>query len=149
MQVPEILFQLQQPIDVTSSMVQLLSRNGGLSDTAATLNVEVYQVPADKVLVLTGSVGRADPGAGQVAQRITFYYYDDPGSSTQLAYSRAPASEFNIADLSIQHNCGHCAWMPPGATIGMQGNFDAGVNANLIQFAIHGILIPRGNIQQG
>jgi len=137
---PEICYNFSQLKDVMGGLVLILWREGTATDTATDVSVDLVDVAADKVLILTSFAGRAVAGAGQVTTDLQFFVGENPPPSFEIARGAGGDTVLNWSGN---------VWVPPDSTVSFNVGFDAGANANTVQGVITGLIIPRGNVQQG
>lgn len=141
---PDIVYQYSQPKDVMGGTLLILNQTVVKIDTAQNIVETLGKVPNDKVLILSAvqaymksqTAGSADA----LAVSILF-----EGSSTPLIFIEPHlGTQTNLAE-----NWTGQVWIPPGSELEMAGTFSDAINTHVLRFSIHGILIPRGNVQQG
>jgi len=137
---PEICYNFSQLKDVMGGLVLILWREQTKTDTATAVQVDLVEVAADKVLILTSFSGFAAPGAGQATTDLQFFVGENPPPSFEVARG-GPGD--------VRLNWSGNVWVPPDSQVSFNVGFDAGANASVIQGVITGLIIPRGNVQQG
>lgn len=140
MRFPEWLWQLL-PGDSGTQQLGVIWRQGVSSQTAATVGLTIYTVPPDKCLILTNAALRFTSGAAQIVARRRLMA-DPPDGTTR----------YDILDDEVNSTVASAVtnvWtgevvIPGGWKVRVEGDYDAGVNANSASAEIHGYLIPRG-----
>lgn len=141
------LYQLVNPIDVTSGMLQLVTRELTGDDTAQDVFSALYTVPNDRVFVLRAMSSKLTPGTGQAVSFGTFLLRGEVGAFT-TSFHRYPDSQFGTADIPVFGSWSGELLIGPGERLGAYGRFNAATNSNSVRVDLFGISIPRGNIQQ-
>lgn len=131
----------QSARDLAGGRIQALFRRAQVTTTAISITGLRYDVPADSVLLLSNAFLQASPGAAQVCTAMTVDLCDE--ASTQIA--QLDGTIEGAAGIKLLRADFHDLWIPPGAGIRLNANFDAGAVANSVVGHIAGVLIPRGN----
>lgn len=105
------------------------------------LEVPVFVVPLDRILILTSVTFQVLAGAGQSADYSHLYF---TGSGGSVYTAIAKAWERRVAGVEIATiDCE--VHIPGGTTIVAANFFDVGAVDNIAEHTVTGILIPRGN----
>lgn len=144
MKVPEIVYAFAQLKDLAGGSLILINRKQTVTDSAISLDTTaLYEVALDKILILTNMQVDAQPYSTAKVLQI----YAVGAEMTQIA--RAPEIQTAANGEKVELNWSGEVWIPPGDTVSANASFDAAVSPNTMRVSIHGILIPRGNVQQG
>ena len=145
---PELLYQLTRP-ELDSGLIQVI-REGETSAAAGTVSHQSsFIVPLDKVLIVAPCVSIAVPGATQFVSFGGITIFTEPGGNQVQLCHTEKAGVGSAADLRVAVNCHQPIWVPPGGALGASFTFTGGGNPNTVRLRYSGILIPRGNLQQG
>lgn len=142
---PDVTYQYAQPKDVAGGTLLIKNDQEVIVDIASTLTSTLVVVAADKVFILTAvslyAKSQTAPGiATAMSCTVEFesvsqsLIYQEPHGGTQ-AY--------------LVENWTGQVWLPPNSSLKATASFDEAINTHVLRFAYHGILIPRGNVQQG
>lgn len=143
---PEITYQFQQPKDTAGGLILIASRELSVNDTATSITIELLDVAPDKIFVMSVASVFGLAGAAQVLQRLLISLSADQPVTGGIEISQ---TVLPAATTSQALNWSGELWVPPGGNVAVRGIFDAGVASNQVSGQVHGILIPRGNVQQG
>lgn len=143
MRFPDWLYQLL-PGDAGTQLVSVVWRDASFSDSALVVGGTVYEVPADKALVLTNMTGYFDAHGASNVERTRFIA-DPPAGTTR----------YNIFDYNISEGGGAAGaevgktWsgevvIPPKWKVRVEGEYTSAAAANVTSGEIHGYLVPRG-----
>lgn len=140
---PEFLYQLSGRDQQVTWLDPVLQR---LDASGAAVNLTVsYQVPVDRVLLLSALALEVGPGLAQnytgAIARIL-----GPGASTdsRLAGTLTPGAANQNAFIPWQGE----VIVPPNWFVGANVDYNAAVAVNTMRLSIFGILVPVGNIQR-
>jgi len=142
--VPELTYQYAQMKDIAGGTLIVVNVEGSDALTNVSVFPTVYTVPGDKILVLSCATGIALPGAGQICTELNFVV-----SINTISFEFYRSGEVLVNSGIRSGVWSGELWIPPEASILGSGVFDAGANSNSVTFTIHGVLIPRGNVQRG
>jgi len=141
MRVPNLVYNFASLKDIAGGLILLVVRDGGDTQAAVSVAVELIEVPRDKIFILSVFSGLSTPGATQtVLTQNLFLRPEGEAGSAEIVYKQNSDQELNFSGE---------VWCPPGSKILFASSFDAGANTNRNFGTIHGFMIPRGNIQQG
>lgn len=145
--VPDQCYAFRNLADTASGTVQLVKRKLNGTAAATTVATATYMVPSDRIFILTALYIFMDPGAGQIAQYGNVALLLEGGVDS-VPIMGTPIVENATVDLRLQNHWSGALWMAANQQIRGGGVFDAGVANNSLEVGMHGILIPRGNVQQ-
>lgn len=143
--IPDFLYQVPSVKDWQGGMIQFVCRQSSTTVSAAAVDIDLYEVPQDKVLAVQVLKARGNPGAGQICSSVGLRIL----GAEFVAIHSAPEVENATADLRVHANFTGPLWVPPGSVVSAAAAFDSAVAANQLTFSVVGILIPRGNLQFG
>jgi len=141
---PDIVYQYAQPKDVSGGTLLILDKKEVVTGTAATLTSTLVAVPADKVLILSAVQAYSKSQTLGVVNSLAVSVLFE-GSSHPLIYHEPHLG----SQAYITEQWTGQVWIPPNASLECSSSYSDAVNTHVLRFAIHGILIPRGNVQQG
>lgn len=141
--IPPVLYQLPSSKDWAGGQLAHVCRQVTDSQLSTSFDVELYQVPFDKILALQHARARSIPGAGQIAKFVSCNII----AAQTIVLQTDPPIQHNTADLSITFSLNNPVWVAPGQTLTMSATYDAAVAANSLTASFVGLLIPRGNLQ--
>lgn len=143
------------PRDLQVTPLQPLYHYETLSSASASFSLD-YTAPNDRVLLMSyiGAMAEANP-----AQTTTFIVLRmfRPGSTSAIELARSSTlatgasgvkrigvgTHDGTSEAVTGFNCNIV--LLPETRIQVQANFSAGALANELRWAVHGVLIPRGN----
>lgn len=139
---PEFLYKLSAR-DEQVTWLDPVTRRLSITNAAIFCGVDLL-LPEGRALVLTQAICQTDPGAGQnvVSMRI---YLQGPD---QITHDLVKSNTALAANLN-----GNLDWQGevivlPGWRLGLEGEFNAAVAANVTSGSFMGLSIPIGNIQR-
>ena len=145
---PELTYQYAQAKDVAGGTLQIVNKFENALESETTLITQLLIVPADKVFVLSAATAVGLPFSGAECTNL-FMYIVFENSAHPFARNQNTREQANddpeVRDLNFSGEL----WVPPSSFVSAQAVFSADTSANALQFALHGVLIPRGNVQQG
>lgn len=119
---------------------------GGTTGTALATGIQTpnYQVPPDRILVITSAYLLLAPGAGQSGLSASLSVQNiTNGASTRIdAHTFAAPAAAQWAENGEFSS----VIVPPNGLVFAVGFFNAGAVANSVRWEASGVLIPRGNI---
>jgi hypothetical protein len=138
------LYAHQYGKDAASTQLDLVYAAKNTSGADSGLTVEMYTVPTDRILELRSLSARLVPGALQTVAYAQAYFVVN-GKSYFIAYL---GSSSGVAAAGVGAlNWFGCIYLPPGAVISINGEFNDGTNSNELHGNVFGENFPRGNIQ--
>lgn len=145
MRAPPLTYRFSVQKDTAGVTLEVLSqtfRHVG-SDNPAVLQLD--SIPKDKILILTNAVLLALPGATQIVHAVSLQGQTAAGALFDIEVNRP----LRVADQDETINWDGEVWIP-GAGLGnptvfARFQYNAVVNDNQSDLAVHGLLIPRGN----
>jgi len=144
-QAPGITYRYIYPKDVAGPTFEILSREFNTATTAANITQTLQGIPKDKVFVLTNITAQLSPGATQSVVRMRIQGFTGAGATFDI-FALNPLGSADEEHIGVWQGS---VYLPGRGenldTVAMIANFSAGVNANGATFALHGIVIPRGN----
>lgn len=154
MHIPEQLFSSPLLKDLATQRCEIVLRNvqrtGNLD---VDLSIDLYQVPQDRVAVVTGWGTTLTPnGSGAVILSTGLYAIprDEP-NTTRYYLDSGQARGNTLGTFHISGNGAAGIWCPPGSMIGVAQTIQpAAANiANAFAFYISLLTFPRGNVTVG
>lgn len=145
---PELTYQYQQLKDAAGGSLLLLRRRSNVSEASATPTIELYTVPSDKIAIFSAVAAQLEPGTGQIAQTGLARVKGET-TGTGAPFLRFPEIQNATADRRVAGYWSGQVWAAPGEVLEFTSLFNAATNPNGLTVSAFGILIPRGNIQQG
>lgn len=142
---PEFLYQLNARDQQVTWLEPLFTQINPAAALQAAWSELVYQVPNDRVLVLTHVFASANPGGAQGVTDLAIFARV-PLSSP--AYRLLFFSETIVAGLTRATRWQGELLLPPGWQIAISATFDAAAVANAVSADVAGVLIPTGTIQR-
>lgn len=142
---PEVLYRLEARDLEVSQLDPLFAQINPAAALLATLSDVVYTVPTDRVLVLQSAWLGLNPGAAQIATGALIMVR---AAGTNLDFRLAGNYTRQGADVNMVAQWSGSLLIPPGWMIAAVSTFDAGANANAHSADVHGVLIPKANVQR-
>jgi len=142
---PEIAYRFQYQRDVAGPTFEIFHRNITASATSVTVVGTLGIVPLNKILVLSNFVIFANPGATQAIDSLRLSIFGPAGAETNVWRFVTPGTADADVAETWQGEVFIFGRRDAATNIQVRGNFDAGVNSNVIQVGLSGVVIPRGN----
>lgn len=140
---PPICYSWPFPKDVSTQQLEIVWRQPTMTSDGFGLfpDTVVYTVPGDRVLLLTHLAAVYYPPGGTNA-RVDFWHCSGTSSITSDAI---PMLDLGGGGVARYLPWNGELWIPPGRTVWMNGSYGAAAAGTFLG-ALHGILIPRGNV---
>jgi len=145
---PELTYTYAQLKDTAGGTLQIWFRRFAVSTATDALTSELFEVAADKILVLTSASGQVTPNAAD--DILSFSFATGVEGSGNFTFSQfntiaalATAGEPQVLTWSGE------LWLPPAGVLKVGTVKGASANNLNASMSFHGFLIPRGNIQRG
>lgn len=139
---PEGLFLLSER-DAKVTWLDPLLDEQSAAVAAASVTIQLPRVPIDRVLVLQSASAQANAGAAQTVTQLAIHILPESAGATRRLAGVYPAAPTNqVLDWSGS------VIVPSGWFVQAVGVFNAGAAANTVRLAVHGMLLPNGNIQR-
>jgi len=143
---PDITYRYIYAIDTAGPTFEVVARGLTVSATNVIAAINFTGVPKNKVLVLTNATLHGNPGATQACIALTLSMRTSANAEINVHQETFPVD----ADENQTANWIGEIYIPGrgegNPSVGFTSVYDAGVAANVGNFALHGVIIPRGNV---
>lgn len=143
---PEITYRYTLPKDVAGPTFEIFHQTENTTAAAAQIFRRASGIPKDRILIVSNIILHADPGATQACIELSARAFTQAG----IAFQVDQLDFAVVADLNHNLSWQGELWLPGrGGVANMlefRATFDAGVNANVLETCLQGVLIPRGNV---
>lgn len=148
MRIPESLF-IPSAKDSGSWIVEILQRTANTSAAAFTVNLGIFTVPADRLLLLLSAHAAADAGnlVNTTSLALTIQAPAAAAAITLAQLDRGDAAAANLGTFRRDLNWSGEVWVQPLGVVRAFGAFDSDGAANFVFGEIHGLLIPKGQVR--
>jgi len=143
---PEITYRYIYAIDVAGPTFEVVSRGLTVSASNAIAAINFEGVPSNKVLVLTNVTMHGNPGATQACIALTLSMRTSANAEINVMQETFPVDADENQTLNWQGELYIPGRGDGNPSVGFTSVYDAGVNANVGNFALQGVIIPRGNV---
>lgn len=147
MHIPEQLYSLPLLKDVKTQQIELVTRWRGPDATGGspTYSQPLYQIPKDRVAIVTAWGLFVDPNAGGGYCTAAGPYWLSPAGQT--AYLGIQMGGFAVAGTTLHMIGGSCSiWLPPGGEVGIISTYNPTALSHNVSASISLLTIPRGAI---
>ena len=145
MRAPEITYQYTSQVDVAGPSFEVLNHTEQSSVGAILIEFFLGGISRDRMLILTNFTANCEPGATQAVTEIAVQGITGTGTNFNIAALRPLAVADQKETLNWSGSVNIMGALEGANSIRVLGVFDAAVNANFVNFAISGIVVPRGN----
>lgn len=148
MLVPEYLWQPSAK-DAGSLLIETLFRQATLSDAVATINLTVFTVPADRLLLMLTANATGDGGGATNLSTLAITVREESGPAATVVASldRGAAAETNFGNFRRDLSWSGQVWVPPSGQVRVFAVFDSGLSTNNATGNLTGILLPKGQVR--
>jgi len=143
---PDLTYNYVTRRDVAGPTFEVFNRALILAANAATINLDIDDIPQDRVLVVSNIVIQATPTAGLIVSTISTRGFTQAGAQFRLAIDIPAAVVTLTRALNWQGDVFIQGRSPNAVNLRMTANFNGAGATNQCEAWVHGIVIPRGNI---
>jgi len=144
--VPDIAYRYIYPKDTSGPTLELYARNAFVTDTSASITINLDEIPKDKCLIISNATINGVPGATQTIDRLQLQGFTHAG----VGFNVVDVFPVAAAAQQVAENWQGEVWVlgrgDAGVSFRVIATFNAGVNANSVGLGVTGVLIPRANL---